>query len=205
MKAQGAAWDVPICLDVEGGIRASGPWVPSWLATSGAGLYGNPPVHPGMTAAFHVLAAYPGYDPNASWSGSRPASPCGWQFQGTHGEFGVSVDRGWYDDWFGNLFSAGSGSLGEDMTPEQAAQLTEVLNGVRDANEGLFYGLGTPNPSNAFSKLFEARVAAIVKAELDKLPSTATGGLTGAQDGLLSAIGGDVATVKRLIEKDLAP
>jgi hypothetical protein len=55
MKAQSLTWNVPICLDVEGGIRADNPWVvhfnvgikalgdwtQPWLNASGAGLYGN--------------------------------------------------------------------------------------------------------------------------------------------------------------------
>src|SRR5207237_988026 len=30
----------------------------------------------------------------------RPNGPCGWQWQGTHKEFGWSVDRGWFEDSF---------------------------------------------------------------------------------------------------------
>lgn len=113
------AWNVRLCLDVEGGIRGDGPWVQPWLTASGAGLYGNGPVHINRTAAFHILAAYPGFNPNATWSGSRPVSPCAWQYQGTHSEFGVGVDRCWFDDWF---------SLGDDMTPEESAMLKAVYN-----------------------------------------------------------------------------
>src|SRR6266699_43709 len=59
LKALGASWGVRLCLDVEGGIRGDGPWVPGFLDASGAGLYGNPPVHPGRNAAFHICAVYP--------------------------------------------------------------------------------------------------------------------------------------------------
>src|SRR5439155_12623727 len=45
MKAQSQAWQVPICLDDESGIRADGGWVQLWLNISGAGLYGNYWVH----------------------------------------------------------------------------------------------------------------------------------------------------------------
>jgi len=101
-KNRAAAWGVRLCLDVESGIRGDGPWVQDWLTRSGAGLYGNAPVfRRGRRAAFYVLAAYQS-DPHATWSPHvpRPNGPCGWQWQGTHSEFGCSVDRGWYDDWF---------------------------------------------------------------------------------------------------------
>lgn len=111
LKALAEGWHLRLCLDVEGGIRPDGSWVQGWLDASGAGLYGNAPVHRGRRAAFYILAAYPGYDPSASWSGPRPNGPCGWQWQGTHTEFGVGVDRGAYDDWFGGLHGGGLDEL----------------------------------------------------------------------------------------------
>ena len=100
-------WAVRLCLDVEDRIRPDGTWVDPFLGASGAGLYGlNSPlgsVHY-HAAAFHVGAYYPSSgDPGATWFGPRPAdgAPCAWQWQDTHPEFGLSVDRGWYDDWFG--------------------------------------------------------------------------------------------------------
>ncbi len=99
-----AAWGVPLCLDVESGIHGDGPWVQDWLTKSRAGLYGNAPVFAGRKAAFYVIAAFTNHahDPGATWTSStpRPHGPCGWQWRGTHDEFGVGVDRGWYDDWF---------------------------------------------------------------------------------------------------------
>jgi hypothetical protein len=99
-RALATTWNVRLCLDVEAGIRGDGDWVQRWLDASGAGLYGNLPVHKGRTARFHILAWYVQKDPQTTWSGLRPAAPCGWQWQNTHTEFGASVDRGWYDDWF---------------------------------------------------------------------------------------------------------
>lgn len=101
-KNLAAQWGVRLCLDVESGIRGDGPWVQAWLDASGAGLYGNAPSHNGRRAAFHILAAYPGYNPNATWSAQvpRPAGPCGWQWQGTHTQFGIAIDSTWFDDWF---------------------------------------------------------------------------------------------------------
>jgi len=100
VKAQAAEWGVRICLDVESSIRGDGPWVQQWLDASGAGLYGNAPVFPGRRAPFFVLAAYPGADPGRTWPGPPPGVPHGWQWKGSHIEFGGGVDRGWFDDWF---------------------------------------------------------------------------------------------------------
>lgn len=159
-KALAAAWGVRLCLDVEGGIRGDGPWVQGWLNASGAGLYGNAPVH-NKIAPFHILAAYPGLDPKATWSGAGPGTPCGWQFQGTHTEFGVGVDRGWYDDWF---------QLGEDMTPAQEADLTETKNKVNEIWNLLRTGLHAPaNPRWIFTEL-EA-----IKAKIATMPAGAPG------------------------------
>jgi hypothetical protein len=100
-----AAWNVLPYLDVEPGIRADGPWVQGWLDASGAGLYGLASVHfatGGRRAAGHIVANYPGRDPRATWPPwlPRPPGPLGWQWQGTHQEFGRSVDRLWLDDVF---------------------------------------------------------------------------------------------------------
>lgn len=115
-KNLAATWGVRLCLDVEGGIRGDGPWVQAWLNSSGAGLYGNAPVHTNRVAAFHVLAAY-GLDPNATWASRipKPSTPCAWQWQGTHSQFGVGVDSTWLDDWFSGTYGPSPGHLGEDM------------------------------------------------------------------------------------------
>lgn len=113
IKAQSSNWQVATCLDVEGGIRGMGSWVQPWLDISGAGLYGNPPIHAGMRAAFHICAAYPGANPMATWPSyiGHPATPCGWQWEGTHSAFGVSVDSAWYDDEFAAAFGPVPGEL----------------------------------------------------------------------------------------------
>lgn len=163
LKALAAAWNVRLCLDVENGIRGEGPWVQGWLNVSGAGLYGNAPIHTGRSAPFHILAAYPGSgDVRATWwsSSLRPAGPCGWQWAGTHTEFGIGVDRGDYDDWFGGLHGGGSGQLlGEDMTTDQDALLTRI-----DAVlEAIFKGTGTSALPVIASQL--TAIQAAVKAE----------------------------------------
>ncbi len=103
-KNLAAEWNVRLALDVEDGIRGNGPWVQGWLDASGAGLYANYWGFPGKHAPFYILTAYPGYgDPISTWNQRltpRPDGPCGWQWVGTHDEFGGSIDRGDYDDWF---------------------------------------------------------------------------------------------------------
>jgi hypothetical protein len=124
------SWKVRLCLDCENGIRGlhdpDPSWVQPFLDASGAGLYGGAQIHQqGFRAPFYVLGAYPGSgDPwNASWIGPspRPNAPCGWQWAGSHGAFGVTVDATVFDDWFG----------GDDMSVQD----------VRDAlNEGTVGG-----------------------------------------------------------------
>lgn len=94
VAATAAAWGVLGCLDDEAGIRAGSGWQQAWLDASGFGVYGGEAAH-GVHARFHVAALYPGQDPGATWpSGwARPPGALGWQWQGTHDEFGVSVDR----------------------------------------------------------------------------------------------------------------
>lgn len=96
-------WNVRLCLDVENGIRPDGTWKVRFLDESGAGLYGNRDVH-NVAAPFHVLADYQGIVPTSTWLGGLPPddNPRGWQWQGTHSEFGLSVDSLILDDWFGS-------------------------------------------------------------------------------------------------------
>jgi hypothetical protein len=105
VKALAAVWGVRPCLDVEGAIRGDGPWVDANLAASGGGLYGFASAFPGRRAAFAILAdrSRTPPDPKTTWAPwhPRPAMPRGWQWWGTHNEFGVGVDRSWLDDWFG--------------------------------------------------------------------------------------------------------
>jgi hypothetical protein len=111
-KEDAARQGLRLCLDVERMIRDDGPWVQGWLdAAAPVGLYGVRSVHVGRRAAFHIAAWYPGADPRSSYPvlWSQPGGLCGWQWQNTHTEFGVPVDRGWYDDGFvqGGEMSAG--------------------------------------------------------------------------------------------------
>jgi len=138
-KQKAADWGVKLCLDVESGIRGDGPWVQPWLDASGAGLYGNAPVFAHRRAPFYVLAWYLNHNPNATWVSDprypRPHGPCGWQWQGTHSEFGCSVDRGWYDPWFtgtpevGNHWTSLGGTWdGDPVLTQNADGRLELMN-----------------------------------------------------------------------------
>lgn len=108
-----ADWQVRLCLDVERLIRDDGPWVQPWLDASGAGLYGVRSVHVNRRAAFHIAAWYPGNNPQSTYPvfWESVITPCGWQWQNTHTEFGVSVDRGYYDD----VFAQGATEMIKDL------------------------------------------------------------------------------------------
>lgn len=105
-----AAWGLWACVDVEHGIRDDGPWVRDWVRRAACGLYGLGTVHYepgepiGRDAAFNIVARYPSAGcSGASWdpaAGPRPPKLCGWQCQGSHPEYGVIVDTGFYDAGF---------------------------------------------------------------------------------------------------------
>ncbi len=106
IRALAAEWNVRAGLDDEPGIRGDGFNRQAWCDAAGAGIYGAAGVH-GVVAPFHIVADYPcappqGCDPGTTWrSGlARPTGALGRQWQGTHTEFGRSVDRSWLDDWF---------------------------------------------------------------------------------------------------------
>lgn len=165
-----ASWGVRLCLDVEGGIRGNGSWVQEWLDASGAGLYGNAPVHPGRRAAFHVLAAYPIWaplsPPTATWSGARPPGPCGWQWRGTHSEFGVGVDRGNYDDWFATAAaSAAEGELGGFMGLSDDAQQK-----LADQVDTIYQVIANPTPTQSWPAL-QTKLSAL-QVSVNKLPTS---------------------------------
>lgn len=127
------AWDVHLGIDVEGGgLRPDGSWIQGWLDAAGrdrTGLYGNYWVFQrGCQAAFYVVGGYPGHDPGQTWGyTARPPGPCGWQWVGGHSEFGLNVDRGWYDDWF-------TGTEEDDL-PYSESQLIGI---IQKATSGIY-------------------------------------------------------------------
>ena len=105
MRQQQLAWGVDyLFLDVESGIRSDGPWVQSWLYDAQCGLYGNASVFTGRTFPYAQLAAYPGTDPESTWPVNTypptPTVPHGWQWRGSHDEFGINCDSAYWDDSF---------------------------------------------------------------------------------------------------------
>lgn len=103
-----------VLLDVEDGIRGDGPWVDGWLATSGFGLYGLLAVQY-HAAPYRVAALYPAQGcQGGSWPVTpEPAEAHGWQCQGTHTEFGLSVDRSVLSpDFFPGARPVGAGRWG---------------------------------------------------------------------------------------------
>lgn len=199
-----AAWNVRLCLDVEGGIRGDGGWVQGWLDASGAGLYGNRGVHVGRRAPFYVLAGYPtsGDPTGASWDGStRPAGPCGWQWAGTHSAFGCEVDSTWFDDWF--MTDGGDVKLEADdpIVQEIRGQLGgSTQNGVLDLLRNV-YNWTRPDyqhqteVANALAALGSTQ--AQIKAELDTLKAGAGGVVdTSRIEGLIGTVDGHVEALR---------
>ena len=135
LRRLAAAWRVRLCLDCEDRIRGDGAWVDPFLQASGAGLYGLLAVHY-HPAPFHVAALYPVAGcPGASWpTADRPPTPCSWQCQGTHDEFGVSVDRGVYDDWFATPIASSGG--GGDGSMVQVTGADGTLHRLEVVDEG---------------------------------------------------------------------
>jgi hypothetical protein len=95
-----------------------------------------------------------------------------------------------------------------EMTPAQDAALTEVLNGTRDLNLALFYGLGTPNPANNFSNLLDGKLKAAEAT--GPPPPPATVDLTPVLNAIaqvqtaLGALATAVTAIKAKTDKDLA-
>ncbi len=156
-------WRVRLLLDVEDGIRQDGPWVQGFLDVSGAGLYGLGSVHwehggGQRRAACHIVARYPGDgDPGATWDGSpRPDGHCGWQWQGTHTEFGISVDSMNLDDWF--------------QTGEDDPMAMEILTHIRDGVDAIWdfdeFGAHAGQPVPIIARL------PIIEEKLDQLLKT---------------------------------
>ena len=105
------------CLDVEDGIQKDGPWVQGNLDAVGGGLYGGKNVHPGRRALFHIGSYYPSQQPagQPTWPSwwPQPSAPHGWQIFNTHTEFGVGVDRSYFEDSLAALLGV---TKGEDVT-----------------------------------------------------------------------------------------
>jgi hypothetical protein len=136
-KALAASWAVDYpTLDDEGGIRAYGSWEQPWLDTSGFGLYmpygADGSRIKGFRAPWYIMADYLGRDPQATWNGSPPPVPHGWQWAGTVNAYGGSVDRLWLDDWFGSTPAPAQGEplmklISCDALPDAGIFITDGL------------------------------------------------------------------------------
>ncbi len=179
MKLNAAAWGIRGCLDVESSIRADGTWVQAWLDASGFGLYGNSPVHVNRTAAFHILAAYPGHDPGTNWPAS-PAPAHGWQWAGSVTLYGANVDRCWFDETiYGIGANAPSAEDHDVLLYQQKNGTVSLLTGGKLINLGAgpdityLTGLGVKTMLEA--DITPAFAANILKAASDPSPSVSTG------------------------------
>lgn len=143
LRQLAAEWGLVCLLDHEPGIRPDGPWVQPWLDASGFGLYATRSLQ-GYRAPYRIAAEYPAAGcTGGTWPVMpAPSEPHGWQCQGTHTEFGLSVDRSALDDWFG----------GTDMTDEEHGWLLDIHTGM-----GTLVSAGGP------------ALAYAIKAEIDTL------------------------------------
>jgi hypothetical protein len=162
------SWNVRLGVDVEGGgLRPDGSWIQSWIDAAGrdrTGLYGNYWVFQrGVTAAFSVVGGYPGYDPKSTWGYvPRPAGPCGWQFMGSHTEYGGTVDRGNYDDWFAQGAQDTMAVLSDAQAATLLAQVQDIHGGV-----GAMVSFGGPSLPLIFQLLQQLNVLHDKLAELE--------------------------------------
>lgn len=204
LRQLAAAWQVRLALDCESGIRdlGEGGWnTQAWLDASGAGLYGLARVHV-LRAPFHIVARYPGFDPRATWdarAGPRPPAPCGWQWQGTHPEFGRSVDRLWLDDWFAG---------GDPMDPNNPIDRAAIIDGhttltllyqgrlqLPDVLGGAVVD-GTAGWLGAQLAALQAKADALLAGEGAEEAAIAALGANAAASGQLTALASALSAVK---------
>lgn len=90
----------------------------------------------------------------------------------TDGALAAIVASPWSGQNYGGSLDAFYHPLeGFELTPEEDAILRSTAQNVTDLHNALLYGLGTPNPSNPYSDIYEAKIRLIVQQELAKLPA----------------------------------
>jgi hypothetical protein len=188
-------WGISLlALDDEDAIRplTEPDWRPAFLAASGAGLYGLLERHT-ISAPFRIAALYPaGGCSGATWPTSpAPPEPHGWQCQGTHTEFGLSVDRSALDDWFGG-----------HMTQEEHDALMECLRLCNAIYWEVVSGYDSdptgPTPPARYGQLKDFPAVVNGVAQTQQLLSTiATGSLTPDLKSELDAIKASVDALSK--------
>lgn len=188
-----------LALDDEDGIRplTQPDWRPAFLAAAGAGHYG---LQERLTipAPFRIAALYPaGGCTGATWPTSPPpAMPHGWQCQGTHTEFGRSVDRAALDDWFG-------GDTVDQATFDALVAANPALSRL---NVAIVTGVEDPNDKTQFAKTVEAYLEGIPALEqavaaLAKPDPAALGAAIAAQPGFVSALAAAILAQLDLVQR----
>ncbi len=183
-KADAAALSIPGFLDCESGIRGDGTWTDPWLATSGFGLYGGATVQANHLTHGHpayILAAYPGVSEAASWPAgvAAPPQPKGWQWAdpAVHPVSFASIDTSNYEE----------AVLAVPPQEDEMYLVAYPGSGWALLTGSLFVVL-----SNTALGAFQAagvKNVVVTQADFEAFAAAAaTGGLTAAQAGELSAI-----------------
>jgi hypothetical protein len=158
--------------DVEANITDGGQ---AWLDTAGdAGVYGGYGVM-SRRAAWHIVADYRAI-PGDTWPTylARPAGPLGWQCQGTHSEYGGSVDSSRLDDFF-----AGASA----PQPTQGDQEMKVIAGDQTTTAWITDGVCKRyigDPSQEMPTLLmlcgQTQVIKVGQYTIDRMPVVQTAG-----------------------------
>ncbi len=163
-------------------LNTTEPW-PGAQNMNSVGVKRYASVNDGILATVATLGN--GYYPSilanlrASVSRSQWGNACG-----ELGKWGTGCG------WLLSVYGAVPGDIVDAMTQDEFNALV--------ANSPLV------NLNGGVTSTYQAVVALSAKLDALLLPG-ASGGLTAAQAGTLDAMASDIATVKRLIEKDLAP
>lgn len=198
LRRLAAEWGVRLMVDVEDAIRGDGPWVGPFLQASGAGLYGLLEVHR-WPAPCRIVAEYPaGGCPGATWPASpAPREPHGWQCQGTHREFGLSVDRSALDDWFAG--GADVLDFNDPVVKDLRNDLTRILGELFDGQDEVIdftSGQVVAAPAswpNWMQNQTNAILAAVAKLQQPAVDVDALAGALVAAPGFSDALAAAVA------------
>lgn len=198
LRTLATSWGIPLlALDDEDGIRplTSPDWRPPFLSALGGGHYGNV-ARLTLPAQFRIMANYPtGGCTGATWLGSPPPMPHGWQCRGTHTEFGLSVDRSVMDDWFG-------GEIVDQATFDALVAANPILARL---NVALVTGVEDPGNKTQFEKVVEAYLEGIPGSftALQQAVSGLSGSTTSLQPVLdaLATLQASLTRVEQALQK----